>query len=141
MALRTFFRKDEIPADLRQFFEPARNVHPTVKSVSLCVWLASLLLPPDSVKPRRILVPFAGSGSEMIGALLAGWDEVIGIEQDAAYVTIAEARLTWWQRQIERTGLRDPAAILEDVFGSAPDVTQAELEQAGQISLFADHAA
>jgi len=38
-------------------------------------------------------VPFCGSGSEIIGALKAGWDEVVGIELDPEYVAIAEARL------------------------------------------------
>jgi len=40
-----------------------------------------------------LLVPFSGSGSEMIGALGAGWDEVVGVESDAAYCDIARARI------------------------------------------------
>lgn len=74
-----------------------KNAHPCVKPIDLNRWLASLLLPPDSVKPRRLLVPFSGSGSEMIGALLAGWDEIVGIEQDKDYCTIAEHRLKFWE--------------------------------------------
>jgi site-specific DNA-methyltransferase (adenine-specific) len=77
----------------------ARNDHPTVKPLALCRWLATLLLPPESVKPRRLLVPFAGTGSEIIGALQAGWDEVIGIEQDAHYCEIAAARTANAQAQ------------------------------------------
>jgi hypothetical protein len=73
-----------------------RNNHPTVKPIKLNTWLASLLLPPDTVKPRRILVPFSGSGSEMIGCIHAGWDQVVGIEMDANYCKIAEARLKYW---------------------------------------------
>lgn len=73
-----------------------RNDHPTVKPINLCRWLATLLLPSDSVQPRRLLVPFSGSGSEMIGALQAGWDEVVGVEQDAHYCDITRARLTHW---------------------------------------------
>jgi site-specific DNA-methyltransferase (adenine-specific) len=69
------------------------NNHPTVKPVDLCTWLATLLLPPSSVQNRRLLVPFSGSGSEMIGALGAGWDEVVGVESDAAYCDIARARI------------------------------------------------
>ena len=64
------------------------NKHPTVKPTALTKWLATLLLPPDSVKPRRLLVPFAGSGSEMVGAIQAGWDEVVGIEQSEQYAEI-----------------------------------------------------
>ena len=41
-------------------------------------------------------MPFAGSGSEMIGALLAGWDVVTGIEREAEYVELARARVGWW---------------------------------------------
>ncbi len=64
------------------------NKHPTVKPTALTKWLATLLLPPESVKPRRLLVPFAGSGSEMIGAIEAGWDEVVGVEQSEQYADI-----------------------------------------------------
>lgn len=74
----------------------ARNNHPCVKPISLARWLATLLLPPAEYAPRRILVPFAGSGSEMIGAGLAGWEDIVGIEQDADNCEIARARLTYW---------------------------------------------
>jgi hypothetical protein len=74
----------------------AKNIHPTVKPISLTKYLATLLLPPAAYAPRRILCPFSGSGSEMIGALLAGWDEVIGIEQSPEYWQISQARLAWW---------------------------------------------
>ena len=69
-----------------------RNDHPTVKPVQLCQYLSTLLLPPSSVPGRHILVPFSGSGSEILGCLLAGWDEVVGVEQDAHYCQIAEIR-------------------------------------------------
>jgi site-specific DNA-methyltransferase (adenine-specific) len=69
------------------------NDHPTVKPLRLCEYLARLLLPPKRKSPRRIIVPFAGSGSEMIGALRAGWDRVIGIEIDPHYFRIARKRL------------------------------------------------
>lgn len=74
----------------------ARNPHPTVKPLALARWLATLLLPPAAYAPRRILIPFSGSGSEMIGAMLAGWEDVQGIEGEAEYVAIARARLAWW---------------------------------------------
>ena len=79
--------------------QPRHNPHPTVKPIALAKWLATLLLPPAEYAPRRILVPFAGSGSEMIGAGLAGWDVIVGIEQDAATVEIARARLAHWLAQ------------------------------------------
>lgn len=77
-----------------------RNPHPTVKPIALTRWLATLLLPPIAYAPRRILIPFAGVGSEMIGAGLAGWDEIIGIEQDSGYCNIARARLKYAQSQM-----------------------------------------
>jgi site-specific DNA-methyltransferase (adenine-specific) len=73
----------------------AGNTHPTVKPIALATYLATLLLPPPRPdgQPRRLLVPFAGSGSEVIGALAAGWDEVVGIEREAEYVAIARRRV------------------------------------------------
>lgn len=72
------------------------NHHPTVKPIELCEWLARLLLPPDAYAPRRLLVPFAGSGSEMIGAWRVGWEVIVGIEMVAEYADIARARLDYW---------------------------------------------
>ena len=72
---------------------PTRNTHPTVKPIDLMTYVARLLLPPELGRPRRLLVPFSGSGSEMIGALLAGWDEVVGVELEREYIDIAETRL------------------------------------------------
>jgi hypothetical protein len=79
---------------------PGRNDHPTVKPIALCQWLATLLLPPRAYAPRRLLVPFCGTGSEMIGGVLAGWEEILGIEQDPATVALGTRRLTWWTTQI-----------------------------------------
>jgi DNA modification methylase len=76
-----------------------RNHHPTVKPLTLTQYLATLILPPPHVE-SRILVPFAGSGSECIGAALAGWHVVVGVEREAEYVAIARARLEHWTRQL-----------------------------------------
>lgn len=83
----------------------AHNNHPTVKAISLCRWLATLLLPPPEYAPRRILVPFAGVASEMIAASLAGWEFVQGIETSEEYCKIGEARLAWWLRQLRLPGI------------------------------------
>ena len=85
---------------------PSKNFHPTLKPIALTEYLAKLLLVPErkptrdiygnEVKaPRRILVPFSGAGSEMIGCLKAGWDEVWGIEIDEEYIGIAMARIAY----------------------------------------------
>lgn len=78
---------------------PAHNFHPTLKPISLTTYLAKLIIPPKLDQPRRLLVPFSGSGSEVIGALKAGWDEVVGVEQDKEYCEIAKARITHWTKQ------------------------------------------
>lgn len=72
------------------------NNHPTLKPISLCTYLATLLLPPSRPDPsyiRRLLVPFSGTGSEISGAIRAGWDYVLGIEMDPEYVTISQSRI------------------------------------------------
>ncbi len=69
------------------------NAHPTVKPLALCEYLARLIIQPKRETPRRLLVPFSGSGSEMIGALSAGWDHVTGIEKDDQFVATARQRL------------------------------------------------
>lgn len=74
-----------------------RNTHPTIKPLSLTRWLTTLLLPPEAYGPRRLLVPFAGTGSEMIGGMLAGWEHVQGIELGEDHERIAAARLAYWQ--------------------------------------------
>lgn len=68
------------------------NNHPTVKPIALTQYLATLILPPAHVE-SRILVPFAGSGSECIGAILAGWTHVLGIEKEPEYAMIAKERI------------------------------------------------
>jgi DNA modification methylase len=83
-----------------------RNTHPTVKPIALATYLARLILPPKTPNhSRRIFVPFCGSGSEMIGALLAGWDEVVGIELSEEYANIARKRIRYHlaQSQIQPT--------------------------------------
>jgi hypothetical protein len=72
--------------------------HPTVKPISLSTYLAKLLLPPVEYAPRRMFVPFSGVASEMIGAGLAGWEEIVGLENDTenGYVDIAKKRLEHW---------------------------------------------
>jgi hypothetical protein len=72
------------------------NDHTCVKPLDLCRYFARLLLPPPRKdgKPRRIIVPYSGSGSEMLGCLLAGWDEVVGIELDPKHAEKARLRIS-----------------------------------------------
>jgi DNA modification methylase len=64
------------------------NNHPTVKPLKLCEWLVRLVCPPGGT----VLDPFAGSGTTGVACVKEGFG-FIGIEQDAAYVEIARARL------------------------------------------------
>lgn len=79
--------------------ERVGNDHPTVKPKVLCEHLAQLILPPQRKTPRRLIVPFSGSGSEMLGALMAGWDHVTGIELDPHFVKIARKRLADFSKE------------------------------------------
>ena len=63
------------------------NYHPTVKPTDLMAWLVRLVTPPGGV----VLDPFAGSGSTLVAARREGFG-FIGIEREAEYIEIAEAR-------------------------------------------------
>lgn len=88
--------KGVIPPINDTFLAHRHNPHPSVKPIKLCAYLSGMLLPPPEYAPRRLLVPFSGVGSEMIGALLAGWDEVVGIEISPEYNHVAELRIKHW---------------------------------------------
>lgn len=97
----------------------ARNPHPTLKPIDLCRWLATLLLPPPIYSPRRILIPFSGAGSEMIGAMAAGWEEIVGIDldQDGIYIPISKARLKHWKKVFDRERYQEVLAASQgDLF-------------------------
>lgn len=79
--------------------KPRENSHPTVKPIALNQHLATLLLPPPEYAPRRLFVPFSGVASEMIGAMLAGWEEIVGVELTEEYIPIAEARFSYWKKK------------------------------------------
>jgi len=69
------------------------NHHPTVKSIALMRWLVRLITPPGGL----VLDPFCGSGTTGCACVLEGFS-FIGIEQDAEYVRIADARITHWKK-------------------------------------------
>jgi site-specific DNA-methyltransferase (adenine-specific) len=64
------------------------NAHPTVKPTDLMRYLCRLVTQPGGV----VLDPFMGSGSTGKAAMLEGFD-FIGIEREADYIKIAEARI------------------------------------------------
>jgi DNA modification methylase len=67
---------------------PARNIHATVKPISLMRWLVRLVTPPDGL----VLDPFTGSGTTGCAAVLEG-KRFIGCELSAEYAEIARARI------------------------------------------------
>ena len=64
------------------------NNHPTVKPTDLMAYLCRLVTPPGDV----VLDPFMGSGNTGKAAMREGF-RFIGIEMDADYLAIAEARI------------------------------------------------
>jgi site-specific DNA-methyltransferase (adenine-specific) len=64
------------------------NDHPTVKPTDLMRYLCRLITPKSGV----ILDPFCGSGSTGKAAVLEGF-RFVGIEREAEYVAIAQARI------------------------------------------------
>lgn len=89
-----------------------KNTHPTVKPLKACEFFARLLKPPDSYD-SRLLVPFSGSGSEMIGAALAGWKEAHGIELRPEAVATALQRLAWWIQRSREALTTVPREVLK----------------------------
>lgn len=69
-----------------------RNFHVTVKPVALMRQLVRLVTPYNGV----VVDPFTGSGTTGIAAMLEGC-QFIGIEQDAEYVRLANARIAAWK--------------------------------------------
>ena len=74
----------------------ARNSHPTVKPIALMRWLVRLITPPGAV----VLDPFTGSGTSGCAAVLEGVD-FVGIEREAEYVAIAQARIAHVEKHSE----------------------------------------
>ena len=76
------------------------NWHPTLKPIALCEYFAKLAKPPsgrdEKYGPSRLLVPYCGVASEMIGGVLAGFDEVIGIEIVEEFCALGRVRLDHW---------------------------------------------
>jgi site-specific DNA-methyltransferase (adenine-specific) len=94
---------------------PKQNFHPTVKPVKLMQYLVRLITPPNGI----VLDPFCGSGTTGIACKLEGF-EFIGIEQDAEYCKIAEARIENYNEEPE-----EPLELIEQE--NKPRVIQQKL--------------
>lgn len=71
------------------------NFHPTVKPTALMRWLCRLVTPPGGT----VIDCLMGSGSTGRGAVLEGFS-FIGIEREAPYFAIAEARIAEAQGEL-----------------------------------------
>lgn len=92
-----------------------RNPHPTVKPIELMKWLIRLVTPPGGT----VLDPFMGSGTTGCAAALERV-AFIGIEREAEYIAVAEARIAWWAEHPDGVDLvkrlereRERAAVAE----------------------------
>ena len=101
----------------------ARNTHPTVKPIALMRWLVRLVTPPGGL----VLDPFTGSGTTGIAAGLEGF-RFLGMEQDASYSALADARIAWWAEHGEEA-LRIVAER------ERAESERAEISAAGQLEL------
>jgi DNA modification methylase len=93
------------------------NVHPTVKPTDLMRHLVRLVTPAGGT----VLDPFLGSGTTGLAAEMEGFAWV-GIEREAEYVAIAEARLNGTQRGL---GL-DVGAPIPKMPSTHPDLSKEE---------------
>lgn len=75
---------------------PMANIHPTIKPVALMRYLVRMITPPNGI----VLDPFNGSGTTGVACKVEGFNYV-GIELDAEYCKISEARIEGWEEEIE----------------------------------------
>ena len=75
---------------------PMANIHPTIKPVALMRYLVRMITPPNGI----VLDPFNGSGTTGVACKVEGFNYV-GIELDAEYCKISEARIEGWKEEIE----------------------------------------
>ena len=68
----------------------AKNIHPTVKPLSVMQWLLRLVA--YGLDGALVVDPFAGSGTTVCAGAIEGI-HVVGIEKDREYAKIASTRL------------------------------------------------
>jgi len=92
---RTIVRYDGSESLVARFGKsPQKNNHPTLKPIELNYRILKLFKLPTN---QKICYPFAGSGSEIIGGIKAGFENWVGCEINAEYVAIANARINYWK--------------------------------------------
>ena len=71
-----------------------KNNHPTLKPISLSYRVLKLFKTPN---PQKIVYPFAGVQSEVIGGYKAGFADFSGCELNAEYIDIGNIRFEHWK--------------------------------------------
>lgn len=69
------------------------NNHPTLKPISLNYRILNHFKTPNK---QKIIFPFSGAGSEIIGGLKAGFTDYKASEISEDYITIANNRIEYW---------------------------------------------
>ena len=100
-----------------------KNNHPTLKPISLIYQVLKLFKNPNE---QKIVYPFAGVQSEVIGGFKAGFTDYVGCELSAEYVDIGNARFDYW---------KDKSIDKKDRVANAPKEA-IEKEKNNQINLF-----
>jgi hypothetical protein len=73
-----------------------KNTHPTLKPISLSYRILKLFKSPND---QKIIYPFAGVQSEVIGGYKAGFTDYVGCELSEEYVNIGNARFEHWKNK------------------------------------------
>ena len=76
--------------------EMLSNTHPTLKPISLSYRILKLFKSPNE---QKIIYPFAGVQSEVIGGYKAGFIDYVGCELSEEYVNIGNARFKHWKNK------------------------------------------
>ena len=83
-----------VPKEDGQRPNPYKNIHPSVKPISLMSYLITL-----TTKPRELVLdPFMGSGTTAIAAHMMN-RQFIGFEKETDYHRIAEERIAHYLKQ------------------------------------------
>lgn len=104
---RVFNGLSQIPSvdmkDVEKRFttKPTKNNHPTLKPIELNYRILSLFKTPNE---QKICYPFAGSGSEIIGGLKAGFYDWTACELLQEYVNIAHERIAFFMQYFRKDG-------------------------------------
>lgn len=86
--------------------EDESNNHPTLKPIALNQHFLSLLRLPQGIE-QTLYIPFCGSGSEVIGAIEAGYnpDNIIAVEINPNFVKIAKLRIAYFTKDKNAIGM------------------------------------